>query len=567
MQNGQRASRAMRLVGAGVISLCVAACGGSPAGFISTASTGTASAGGAQFAQIRTESNGRVFLAAPEPAGGTTMRAATGFGIVRDSKVEAYLQTIVAKLMDHWHGDKPERVGIFIESGGSVQGKATPSGDILIPIGAFDGIENEDQLAALIGHELGHVILKHHEDEKQAKQLAQLGEMAVGAVMLVSSFQNGESEKIGNTRHFRITRPGAVQDDTLNAFAVHTGMVTLTQDIILSAYSRDQEYTADVFGATLSGKAGWDQRAILSLIQKWHDAEETQRLRKEEMMKTAGLVPGILQSIGDAAASVTGSHPSAEKRRDNVVTALQTAFPNSTPVPPITAPFEKAVNSKEFARKRAAWRDINQANKLVQEGKGNEAVAILRKIEKQAEAAHPESRLVMSLAFASLRTPQASETAYQLLSTADLRQPATLTFYNQVAMEHTFHKNWDAAEGVIKAGERYYGERLLPTRIAVLREQTVGQPQMPKHISDQISALMQQCNKSSDPELPKACTAAATGQDGDAEYNVCGGVINALASLSGQGKCNSEQMAKASAPSAGGGGMVTGIVGSLFKGF
>jgi Zn-dependent protease with chaperone function len=513
---------------------------------------------------IKPQKSGRVFAAAPDPATGTTMKAANGFAIVRDPKAEAYMQGIVTRLLDHWHGEKPARVGVFLDSGSGVQGLATPSGDILIPIGAFDGIENEDQLAALIGHELGHIVLKHHEDEKQARDLAKLGEFAVMAAFAVSSIQNGEMTKYGNTREFRITRPGAVQDDTFRAFAVQTAMVTLTQDIILTAYSREQEYAADVFGATLAGRAGWEPRALLSLTQKWHDAEEAKRLEKKELMQNAGLVPGIMQGIGEVAASITGSHPSAAHRSEYVATSLQTTFANVPPTPPTIEPYTKIVESKAFARKRQLWRDVNTAHDLIKNGNAPQAVAIMRNIEKQANSDHPETRLVMALAYRTLDTPDAAEVSYRVLASADLREPGTLTFYQHLIDAHGIRGNWSKAEEVAAVGEKFYGDKVLPDRIALVRMKAQGQQVPSPHLVQEMDRLMQRCRASGDEELPKSCAAAWSGRNADKEYKVCGGVINAIAGLAGQSKCAPQDAAKASTD--GGGNLVPNVIGGVLSG-
>jgi len=540
------------------LSLVLSACGLNSGGGFSTGSIVP------HLDHIKPQKSGRVFAAAPDPANGTTMKSANGFAIVRDPKVEAYMQGIVGRLLDHWHGEKPTRVGVFLDSGATIGGLATPSGDILIPIGAFDGIENEDQLAALIGHELGHIVLKHHEDEKQARELAKLGEFAVMAAFAVSAINNGEVTKYGNTREFRVTRPGAVQDDTLRAFAVQTAMVTLTQDIILTAYSREQEYAADVFGSTLAGRAGWEPRAMLNLTQKWHDAEEAKRLEKKELMQNAGLVPGIMQGIGEMAASITGTHPSAADRSEYVATSLQTTFANAPPIPPSTEPYKKAVGSKAFERKRQLWRDVNTAHDLIKKGRAPEAVAIMRKIEKQADSNHPETRMVMALAYRTLNTPDAAEISYRVLASADLRQPGTLTFYQNLIDAHGIRGNWAKAEEAAAVGEKFYGDKMLPDRIALLRMKGSGQHPAHPQIVQEIDLLMQRCRASGDDELVKSCSGAWSGQNVDEQYKVCGGVIDALAGLAGQAKCTPQDAAKAS--TGGVGNMVPNVIGGVLSG-
>lgn len=544
-----RFSSVVQSVGLLGLTLLLAGCG--------MAGDAAPGAGNPKLADIKPAKSNKVFRAAPDPAVGTTMKSAQGFGIIRDPAAEAYLGGIVSKLMDHWHGDKPERVGIFIESGEGVQGFATPSGDILIPIGAFNRLKNEDQLAALIGHELGHIILKHHEDEEQARDLAELGQLAVAAAFTISSIDNGEMYRYGNTREFRVTNPGAVQKDTVRAVAVQAAMVTLTQDIILNAYSREQELDADVFGAKLAGNSGWDPRAILTLVQGWQDAEAAKRQQRDKLIQSAGIVDGITLSFGQLAGDIISSHPTAEQRAENARQQLQPLFDSIQAKPPVTASFEKAINSPSFARKRTVWGDINRAKALQLEGDFDQANAILRKLANQPDTAHPDSRWLISLA---ATTP---DEGYKLLSSADLRQQATLGFYQQASFRHAARGNYDQAEKVIAAGEKYYREILLPTRIGVVRMQTAKYEQPPENLLKQTADLVQRCEASRDEGLIKSCHAAVSGFNPDDKSKVCGGVINVIAGWAGQAKCSDGQTAKTANAAQNGGGLGGNLIGNI----
>ncbi len=539
-----------------VIASCALALAGCAGGEgMSVSSLSLVSVDQSSFTSIRSESSGRVFAAAPEPSSATDAHASDGFGIIRDPKVEAYLGGIVHKLMDHWHGPKPERVGIFVVSGNSVRAKATPSGDILIPIGAFDEIENEDQLAVLIAHELGHIVLRHHEDEKQAQMLAKIATAAVGVAFAASSVRNGGMRRYGDTREFYIKDPKAVQNDTLKAYGIHQALVTLTQDILLTAYSREQEHAADLFGTRLAGNAGYDPRAILVLIQRWHDAEETERKRQEKLVQNAGLVPGIVTSVGQAALSIIAEHPSAESRRDNVVKDIAVAFPNSEPKPPVVAPYRAALDSGPIKRKRAIWTILRQVADAVRDGRAPDAIQLTKRAEAMAGANHPESRMLMADALLFGNTID-SETAFRMLASSDLKQPATRTFYQRLALGYAVRRQYDQANKVASIGERFYGRSMLPLKIDIAR-MTIDNARgpefrnpVPQQLQSAYNDLRARCEATGDADLKQDCGDAAMGMKGDAQYQNCGGVITAIASLGVDGASRCGNGAKASGPEA-----------------
>lgn len=511
---------------------------------------------GVDIKMIRPSRSDKVFAAAPEPSASTWSHVADGYGIIRDAKAEAYLQGIVRRLMDHWHGDRPERIGIFIQAGDTTRAKATPFGDLLIPIAAFDDVENEDQLAALIGHELGHIVLRHHEKDKQAKQIADISSMAVGVVFGVSAVRNSGVRRYGSTREFYIKNEAAVQRDTLRSMSLHAAFITLTQDILLTAYSRSQEYEADSFGLRVAGTAGWDHTAIVPLIQRWHDAEDSERAQHLQAQKSLPIAASIMSGIGDVAKSIIASHPSAADRKEHAIKQIREAFPDVDPRKTSTAEFSKVIANGAFAEKRRLWKMLRETLAHLRAGDYVKANASLAAMQRLKGANHPESRMVMATVVESSLEQDREAVAYRLLSTADYHtQPATYSFYVRLATLHARHNNPKAAMDVIAVGERYYGQGMLPARISVWRAQIehLG-PNRPLEVQQayaQMGALSQQCQATGDKELIETCRVAYTGRNPEADYKNCGGVISVIAALSpgGDQRCGSDQ-SKAATPAA-----------------
>ena len=114
---------------------------------------------------------------------------------------------------------------------------ALPGGKVGINTGLFKVAENQDQLAAVVAHEIGHVVERHH-DERITRQMG-----AAGAVQLL----------------------GAVAGD-YGQLATQGGSM-LAQTGFLLPGSRVQETEADVVGQRMMAQAGFDPRAAVGLWQ------------------------------------------------------------------------------------------------------------------------------------------------------------------------------------------------------------------------------------------------------------------------------------------------------------
>jgi predicted Zn-dependent protease len=126
---------------------------------------------------------------------------------------------------------------------------ALPGNKIGIHSGMIKLVNNQDQLAAVIGHEIGHVLAKH--SNERASQ-----EMAVNQGM-------------------NIVQAVAAPQSALGQTAV--GLLGIgAQYGILMPYSRVHESEADIIGVDLMAKAGFDPRQSISLWQLMDQAAQGQ---------------------------------------------------------------------------------------------------------------------------------------------------------------------------------------------------------------------------------------------------------------------------------------------------
>ncbi|MEN9559994.1 MAG: hypothetical protein RLZZ502_1205 [Pseudomonadota bacterium] len=157
----------------------------------------------------------------------------------------------------------------------TVNAFALPGGPIFITEALLSRLETEGQLAAVLGHELGHVFLRHSA-EHMAK--AKLIQGVAGAAAVSGVDPTG----------------GMVANNVAN-------MVNLK-------YGREDELESDHWGVMLMVQAGYDPRAMIRVM--------------EILEKASG---------GSRAPQYMSSHPSPADRAERLRAIIAKQFPNGVP--------------------------------------------------------------------------------------------------------------------------------------------------------------------------------------------------------------------------------------------
>ena len=155
---------------------------------------------------------------------------------------------ITRQLPSAWQGNWES--ALFVDS--NPNAFALPGGKVGLYTGIFTVARNQDQLAAVIAHEIGHVISRHH-DERITRQAGASGALQVLGAILGSRYGQG----VGN--------------------AAMQGGSILAQAGFLLPGSRAQETEADVVGQRLMAEAGFDPRQAVTLWQNMITASSGSR--------------------------------------------------------------------------------------------------------------------------------------------------------------------------------------------------------------------------------------------------------------------------------------------------
>ena len=145
--------------------------------------------------------------------------------------------------------NRPETFGgyhFLLLDSNEVNAFAAPGGLILVTRGMLRCCESEDELAAVLAHEICHVEMKH--GLKSIKQ----GRLTEAFTILAaeSAKQLGSEELASLTRNFEAS----------------VGDVVMT--LTTSGYSREQERKADIGAVRILRRAGYSEAAIITMLQR-----------------------------------------------------------------------------------------------------------------------------------------------------------------------------------------------------------------------------------------------------------------------------------------------------------
>ena len=199
------------------------------------------------------------------------------YGVYDDPALQAYVNDVGQKLAHASHRPGLEYRFTVVDSP-EINAFALPGGYIYITRGILAFMNSEAELAAVLGHELGHVTARHSVQQLSAATAAQVG------VSLVQIF-------VPETR-------GALGDTAVN----------LLGGALLAGYGREHELEADRLGAEYLARTGYDPQAMVKVV----GVLKNQELFDAEVAKEEGREPRAYHGL-------FATHPDNDTRFRQVV--------------------------------------------------------------------------------------------------------------------------------------------------------------------------------------------------------------------------------------------------------
>lgn len=190
-------------------------------------------------------------------------------GLYQDNEVQQYIDAIGEKIVKSSDASKTPYQFEFhvLADPNQVNAFAMPGGQIFITVGLLKRLEDENQVAGVLGHEIGHVVARHSAQQMAKQDLTQ---GLAGAAGVVGGDMNSAqyAQMIGN-------------------------MVNMK-------YGREDELESDELGVRFMVKSGYDPHALIRVMEILDEA-------------SGGQSPPEFQS----------THPSPENRIGRIKAAIE----------------------------------------------------------------------------------------------------------------------------------------------------------------------------------------------------------------------------------------------------
>ncbi len=191
-------------------------------------------------------------------------------GLHPDQRAQDYLDQVGQKLVNSTIAAKTGYPYDFhlLADDQVVNAFALPGGQCFITAALFSKLKNEDQLAGVMGHEIGHVIHRHGAERSASQGFIQ------GLIQSVLIGTGG--------------------DQALTQVASMVGQYSSMK------YGRDQELESDDFGVRLMIEAGYDPTQLIGVMDILEEASGGQKVPEFQ-----------------------STHPSPENRREKIKEAIE----------------------------------------------------------------------------------------------------------------------------------------------------------------------------------------------------------------------------------------------------
>lgn len=195
------------------------------------------------------------------------------YGIYEDEKLAKYINDLGQKMAKISH--RPHLKYEFkVMDNPVINAFAVPGGYIYVTRGILAHLNNEAELAGVVGHEIGHVTARHSAKKYSETYVANLG-LGVGSM---------------------------ISKD----FAMFAGLAAQGLGLLFLRFSRDDERQADVLGVEYSTKVGYDAREMANFFQT---------LDKMQSKSEQGGLPDWFSTHPDPADRIVDVRKEADKKQ------------------------------------------------------------------------------------------------------------------------------------------------------------------------------------------------------------------------------------------------------------
>ncbi len=147
-----------------------------------------------------------------------------------------------------------------------VNAVSLPGGYVYVNSGLLEKVSNDDELACILAHEVGHIVARHSIKKLQAMQSYSILRLLVAVAPVQGTGEVGNAADVAFTQ-------------------------------FLLGYSREDELLADQLGARYAKLAGYDPHGMVTFLLKLQDINRRMPLQERSYYKTHPYVPDRVRVV------------------------------------------------------------------------------------------------------------------------------------------------------------------------------------------------------------------------------------------------------------------------------
>jgi predicted Zn-dependent protease len=444
-------------------------------------------------------------------------------GFVPSPELHTYLRGVLMRVLAGVTLPASFQPDVRVLASPEFEALCTPDGTIVVSVGLLEKLDNEDELAFVLGHEVSHAIYRHHGSDwfDRSQYYAVMSGAAV--------------DKMSEQQPSLASSAGFNKSEFERGLDLAQHVYKLSSNVLVPQFKKGQEDAADALGFDLMAKAGYSSEAanaVLDDIAKQEAEAESDVAAAKAAEKDGGgskqnkLAVDLFGSGGlpdlsslnvatlftwdkmiklfdDAVDSMSGEatthHPA--KEREKLLSDYEfREYRHLLPKPPKPLPWTSSPSLKaamllaHYARAEEAWVALSASQPDLARAQKPMLLAV-----SPPTADHAYTEYVASLYFEQSRSQAQSEAA--LVKAVSGPEPSWQV-YARLANLYIGRQAWPKAQALMDQALTRFDNSpvLLPKRIQVLHG--AGRQQ-------EAEALLPQCDQYDIHELSDECKKAA----------------------------------------------------------
>ena len=227
--------------------------------------------------------------------------------LVNETRANSYIARLGQSLVTKAPNDYKFPFYFKIVDDKSINAFALPGGPVYVNRGAIEAADSEAQIAGVMAHEIGHVVLRHGTNQ------ATKGQYAQGISAILGSVFGGAAGQ-----------------------AINIGGGLLANSVLLK-YSRDAESQADLMGTQILYDAGYDPRAMAQFFDKL--AKEHKGTKTEQFFSNHPIPENRITKVNDEIRKLGGlpQNPRTDTADFADTKKIMLGLPEPKPAPKATS--------------------------------------------------------------------------------------------------------------------------------------------------------------------------------------------------------------------------------------